>query len=48
MEPLPQDLRCAFRLMACGPGFSAVAVIPLALDIGANGGVAVRVGGHEQ
>ena len=48
METLPQDLRYAFRLMAWGPGFTAVAVIPLALDMGANGSVAVRVGGHEQ
>jgi cation transporter-like permease len=43
METLPQDLRYAFRLMAWGSGFTAAAVIPLALDIGANSGVVVGV-----
>ena len=36
MGTLPQDLRCRLRMLARNPGFSAVAFIALAVDIGAN------------
>ena len=46
METLPQDLMLPFRLMAWGPGFTAVAVILLALSMTRTVAL-VRVGGNE-
>jgi hypothetical protein len=46
MDNPPQDLRLRFSSNGVVPGF--VAVIPLALGIGANGGGAVLAGGHAQ
>ena len=47
METLPQESEVPFRLMAWGPGFTAVAGIPLALGM-ARTVALVQAGGHEQ